>query len=112
MLSTMNVARQNFASTSDGTFAYAIGGANETGGPLATVERYDASQDQWVNLAPLPQATSDLQAVYDGNGHIFAIGGRNASGVSGNVYEYSIANNTWSTVASLPTAEADAAAVM
>ena len=111
-LSTMNVATQNFGSTSDGTFAYAIGGANETGGPLATVERYDASQDQWFNLAPLPQATSDLQAVYDGNGHIFAIGGRNATGVSGNVYEYSIANNTWSTVASLPTAEADAAAVM
>ena len=93
-LSTMNVARQNFGSTSDGTFAYAIGGTSDTGVRLATVERYDASQDLWVNMAPLPQATSDLQAVYDGNGHIFAIGGQTASGVTGNVYEYSIANDT------------------
>ncbi len=94
---------------------YAIGGkaSGGSGNGLSSVGSYNATNNRWTTLAPLPKSLYARSAVADGVGHVFAFGGIDSSGqISSQVYRYTIAQNAWDTVASLPTATDRSAAIL
>src|SRR5436190_665394 len=58
---------------------YALGGVDDRGRTVATVEAYDPATDRWVSRAAMPTARSGLGAAFLG-GRIYAIGGLSAGG--------------------------------
>jgi hypothetical protein len=93
--------------------SYAIGGQDNNGTPLATVEAYNPTANAWTFEAPLPQTLYSESAVSDGAGHIYSFGGVGANGtIINNVYRYTIATNTWDQVAAMPVGVRDSAAVL
>ncbi|MBF6611977.1 MAG: S-layer homology domain-containing protein [Chloroflexi bacterium] len=94
---------ESAAITTDGTYAYGMGGAvNFT--PTDLVTRYDPTTDTWTTLAPLPTALYDTRTAYAANtGKIYAFGGIDSSGnVVNTTYIYDIASNSWSAGANMP----------
>jgi hypothetical protein len=94
---------------------YAIGGLDDAGNVLASVERYDQVTEDWSLVAPLPAARFALAAVADSAGHIFAFGGgdtNDPASVTNTAFRYSIDSDTWDAVASMPVATRDSAAVL
>ena len=116
----LNTARwwMAYASDKSGQFGrvYAIGGLDKDGKVLASVERYDDSNNTWTLLAPLPQARYAFGASRDLSGdHIFVFGGgstNSQSSVSLTVYRYTIGTNTWDTVAPMPIATRESAVTL
>jgi hypothetical protein len=100
-LRSMNVPRAEFGGATDSNdLSYAIGGQDNNGTPLASVEVYNPSTNSWSYLAALPQALYGESAVSDGAGHIYTFGGVGAGGAITNVVDrYTIANNTWDQLA-------------
>jgi N-acetylneuraminic acid mutarotase len=96
-LRSMNVPRAEFGYATDANdLSYAIGGMDNNGTPLSSVEVYTPSTNTWSYLAPLPQALYGESAASDGAGHIFVFGGISANGaISTTVFRYTIASNTW-----------------
>jgi hypothetical protein len=93
--------------------SYAIGGQDNNGTPLATVEAYNPTTNTWSYVASLPQTLYSESAVSDGAGHIYTFGGVGANGtIINNVYRYTIATNTWDQVAPLQVGVRDSAAVL
>jgi hypothetical protein len=85
---------------------YSIGGGKgrEAVGEAPNVAlawRYIGLADTWEPIASMPSGVGDAAAVFDGNGHIFVIGGIVAVGGSRtpNVCRYDIASNSWSNTA-------------
>jgi N-acetylneuraminic acid mutarotase len=76
----MPTARVNLAAVlgSDGKI-YAIGGNDQQGKPLRSVEAFDPATNTWISRAPLPAGGGRLTAV-TARGKIYAIGGDGASG--------------------------------
>jgi hypothetical protein len=113
-LRSMNTPRASFGWATDPAFrSYAIGGLDNNGTPLSTVEVYNPTANTWTYLAPLPQALSGESAVSDGVGHLFVVGGVGVNGViSKNAYRYTIATNTWDQVAPMQVGVSNSAAVM
>jgi hypothetical protein len=113
-VASMHTPRAAFGfATDQNHLAYAIGGVDDNGTHLASMEAYTQSTNTWTRLAPLPQTLYAESAAYDGNGHIFTFGGVGANGaITTTVYEYTISTNSWSTAAPLPTAVRDSAAVL
>jgi hypothetical protein len=101
-LRSMNVPRAEFGWATDANdLSYAIGGEDNNGTPLATMEVYNPTANTWTYLDSLPQALYGESAVSDGAGHIYAFGGVGANGqINDGVYRYTIATNTWDTSAS------------
>lgn len=96
---------------------YGFGGGPGPGGPnLGYCDRYDAADDSWTVLAPLPTPVADACAAYDGAGGMLVIGGINAAGDARvtNVARYDIASDTWSDtlVPDLPVALSGARAAL
>lgn len=87
---------------------YVIGGVNVVSGgayapDVSNVSSYNPATGQWVNLAPLPQATRGAAGAYV-DGKIYVVGGANSSlGRIANTQIYDIASNTWSPGAPCPT---------
>jgi len=109
---SMSTGRAGLAVATVGNSIYAIGGRSGTGGPcsggpLASVERYDIATDTWSPVAPLPSARSDLAAATVGN-QIYVFGGCNAIGMFlSDVDVYDVSTDTWSTAPTdMPTARA------
>jgi MBG domain/Kelch motif/Immunoglobulin domain/Immunoglobulin I-set domain/Galactose oxidase, central domain len=101
-LRKMNIPRAELGSATDASgLVYAIGGQDNNGTPLATVEVYNPTNNAWTFLAPLPQALYGESAVSDGaGGHIYTFGGVGANGVITNVvYRYTISTNSWDQLA-------------
>jgi hypothetical protein len=114
-LRSMIVPRAEFGWATDANdLSYAIGGIDNNGTPLASVEVYNPTANTWTYLASLPQTLYGESAVSDGAGHIYVCGGVGASGSIGStVYRYTIATNTWDqSAASLQVAVRDSAAVL
>jgi hypothetical protein len=114
-LRSMNAPRALLGWATDPTtyLSYAIGGQDNNGTPLATVEAYNPATNTWTYVAALPQTLYSESAVSDGAGHIYTFGGVGANGAITNiVYRYTIATNTWDQVAALPIAVRDSAAVL
>ena len=114
-LHAMNMPRALLGSATDPSthFDYAIGGQNNNGTPMATMEAYNPTTNTWAYLASLPQTLYSESALSDGAGHIYTFGGVGADGaITSNVYRYTSATNTWDQVASLQVGVRDSAAVL
>ena len=96
--------------------AYAIGGLDGNGQPLASGEKLtnpDGSSGTWTPIASLPSPFYNFPAVFDGTNQIYIFGGYTdiSSGIeSASVLRYSISKNTWTAVAPLPVAVAGSCA--
>lgn len=100
---------------------YAIGGRDEDGKALRTVERYDPSTEQWEEVAPMNRARYGATAVV-WDGRILVIGGRGPEdddGVGNAEYEalssveaYVPASDTWQAFPELEDERSGAAAVV
>lgn len=113
-VASMNAARAylGYAADSSGN-AYAIGGLDDSGNVLASVERYNLGRNSWTNIASLPTPLFDFPAVFDKTNRIYVFGGYTdaISGVeSAAVYRYSTSTRTWTNLASMPIATAGSAA--
>jgi hypothetical protein len=110
----MNAARSYLGyATVGGGDAYAIGGLDQNGNPLASVETYSGDANKWSLIASLPTPLYKFPAVYNGQNYIFVFGGRTNTtlGVeTATVLRYSISGHTWTTVAPMPVAAAGSAA--
>jgi N-acetylneuraminic acid mutarotase len=92
---------------------YVIGGFDNNGQPLQTLEAYDPTAMAWSPLANMPTARGGLAAARGSDGRLYAIGGRDANGNALTTVEaYDPTSNTWTTVASLPAARKYLAATM
>jgi hypothetical protein len=114
-LRSMNTPRALLGSATDTStyLTYAIGGQDNNGTPLATMEAYNPTANSWTYLASLPQTLYSESAVSDGAGHLYTFGGVGANGtIINNVYRYTIATNTWDQVAPLQVGVRDSAAVL
>jgi hypothetical protein len=100
-LRSMNVPRADFGwATDTSDLSYAIGGQDNNGTPLSSVEVYNPTANSWTYLASLPQTLYGESAVSDGAGHIYTLGGIGVNGAITNlVYRYTIATNTWDQLA-------------
>jgi hypothetical protein len=111
---SMNSARSYLGYVSAGGNAYAIGGLDENGAPLASAERVSTEGGgSWTLIASLPTPRYNFPAAYDGHNYIYAFGGRTNTTLgteTATVLRYSISANTWTTVASMPVAAAGNAA--
>jgi len=115
-LASMSVPRSylGYAPDRSGN-AYAIGGLDESGNPLASSEVYKQDTSAWSPIASLPAARFDFPAVFDHTNYIYIFGGYTdtVSGVeSSSVLRYSVSKNTWTNLAAMPVATADSAATL
>ncbi len=93
--------RSNFGATAYENKIYAIAGESD-GKVVATMDRYDPSNDAWEQLTPKPTAVAEVSAGFLG-GRIYVPGGRLASGDVTNILEaYDPRADKWETHASLP----------
>jgi hypothetical protein len=113
-VASMHTPRESLGYATDQQgHVYAIGGIDENGTPLASMEYYTQSTNTWTFAAPLLQTLYAESAAYDGNGHIFTFGGVGAGGtILNTVYEYTIATNSWSVAGTMPIAVRDSSAVL
>ena len=115
-LASMSVPRSylGYAPDRSGN-AYAIGGLDDTGQPLASAERYSPDNNTWAAIAGLPTARYDFPAVFNRTNYIYIFGGLTdtTSGTeSATVLRYSVSANTWTAMASMPVAVAGSAATL
>ena len=95
--------------------AYAIGGLDDSGQPLASAERYSPDNNTWAAIASLPTARYDFPAVFNRTNYIYIFGGLTdtTSGTeTATVLRYSVSANTWTAMAPMPVAVAGSAATL
>jgi hypothetical protein len=115
-LASMSVARSylGYAPDRSGN-AYAFGGLDNTGQPLASAEVYNQDSSTWAAIARLPTALYDFPAVFNGANYIYIFGGR-TNAVSGTetatALRYSVSADTWTALAPMPVATAGSAAAL
>jgi len=106
----MPTARWGLAAAAVNGQIYAIGGVDNGGQSVNTVEVYDPISNSWNPPNPLgtPASMTTVRAglaVAVVNGKIYAIGGIGTGGIILNTVEvYDPSTNSWSTAASMPTA--------
>jgi len=113
-LASMSVPRSclGYAPDRSGN-AYAIGGLDDSGNPLASAERYTPDSNTWSPIASLPAARYNFPAVFDHTNYIYIFGGYTdtVSGVEiSGALRYSVSKNTWTALAPMPVATAGSAA--
>jgi non-specific serine/threonine protein kinase len=88
--------RDHLAAASDGNFVYAVGGRFLSADKnVATVDRYDPSDNSWSKLPDMPTARGDLGASVVG-GRLVAVGGESSTGVFPIVESFDINKRQWS----------------
>jgi hypothetical protein len=116
VLNPMSVPRSQLGYAPDHSGnAYAIGGLDDNGQPLSSVECYNQDSGNWGAVKALPTTLYDFPAVFDKTNYIYVFGGYTdtTSGVeSASVFRYSISGNTWTTRASMPVAVAGSTAAL
>lgn len=116
-LHSMNVARSylGYAPDKNGN-AYAFGGLDADGNPLASAERFNpVNNNAWTFIASLPSARYNFPAVFNRTNYIYIFGGLTdtVSGIeSASVLRYSVSGNSWSNMAAMPVAVAGSAAAL
>ena len=115
-LASLSVPRSNLGYAPDRSGnAYAIGGLDDTGQPLASAEVYNQDNNAWSSIASLPAARYDFPAVFDGTNQIYIFGGyTNApSGMeTADVLRYSVSAHTWTALAPMPVPVAGSTAAL
>jgi Fibronectin type III domain/Kelch motif/Putative Ig domain len=108
-LPSMLTARQQQAFASNTGVMYAIGGIDDLGNQLSSVESFAGGR--WVANTALPETLVGASAAFSGQ-DLFVFGGATSSGaVSSKVYKLSGFPTAWSTVAPMPVAVKNAAVV-
>ena len=118
-LASMSVPRSylGYAPDRSGN-AYAIGGLDDSGNPLASAERLQSGirpAGTWSPVASLPAARYNFPAVFDHTNYIYIFGGYTdtVSGVEiSSVLRYSVSKNTWTNMAAMPIPTAGSAAAL
>jgi len=116
-LHSMSVSRSylGYAPDKNGN-AYAFGGLDANGIPLASAERFNPENNSaWSAIASLPAARYNFPAVFNRTNYIYVFGGLTdtASGIeTATVLRYSVSGNSWSNMASMPIAVAGSAATL
>jgi hypothetical protein len=113
-VASMSVARAYEGYATDGGNAYAIGGIDDQGNVLASMEYFNAN-GSWVHSTAMPAARWAFPAVDDGAGHIYVFGGgstTSSASVSNTVYLYTVATKSWSTLTPMPVATRESAAAL
>jgi len=115
----MSVPRSYLGYAPDGRGnAYAIGGLDDSGNPLASAERFSPESGPagtWSPIASLPVARYNFPAVFDHTNYIYIFGGYTdtISGVEiSSVLRYSVSQNAWTNLAAMPVATAGSAAAL
>lgn len=112
----MSVARSQLGYAPDRNgLAYAIGGLDDTGIPLASGERYDLDLNAWAPIASLSSARYNFPAVFNGTNYIYVFGGRtntSAGAEIASVLRYSVSANSWTALSPMPIAVAGSAATL
>jgi Kelch motif len=104
----MFVRRERLSATTAGGLLYAIGGSDNTGTLLASMERYDPGTNTWTMLASMSAPRLEVVAG-SVNGIVYAAGGLDAGGTPVATLEaYDPATNTWTSRAPVPTPRARA----
>ncbi len=113
-LTPMSVARAYLGYAADtGGNAYALGGLDAGGHPLASAERYNPDADAWSAIASLPAPRYNFPAVSDGTNEIYVFGGSTntqTGSETADVLRYSVSGNQWTAMAPMPVATAGSAA--
>ncbi len=102
-LATMPTSRDRLALGDVNGILYAVGGQNNSGNALTTVEAYNPATNTWSEMATMPTGREDL-TVDSVNGILYAIGGDNLTTTFSNVEAYNPATNAWTEMAPMPTA--------
>ena len=115
-LASMSVPRSylGYAPDRSGN-AYAIGGLDDSGNPLASAEVYGQDSGTWAAIASLPTALYDFPAVFNGSNYIYTFGGftdTTSGTATTTVFRYSISANTWTALAPMPVPVAGSAAAL
>lgn len=95
-LTSMEKARQNHCTVSDGTkYVYVLGGM-EGEMMRSSIERYDTQENKWEFMAPMPEALIYHACVYTGD-TIVVTGGYDKTGMimKNTIYLYSVKSDTW-----------------
>ena len=78
---------------------YAVGGFDNAGTIVATVEEYNPATDTWTTKSPMSEPRAFLALAAASNGKLYAVGGDDGSGQVATVEEYDPATDTWTTKA-------------
>src|SRR5205809_355238 len=112
-LAPLPAPRQEIAVAALEGRVFAIGGFNDSGEPVASVDVYDPAANEWQSRAPLPVATHHAAAAVAA-GRLYVIGGYTGGRLrwmtSSTVYEYDPARDAWATRAPMPPARGGGAA--
>ncbi len=112
----MSVPRSYFGYAPDSSGnAYAIGGLDDTGQPLASAERFNMDANSWTSIAALPQPRYDFPAVFDHTNLIYIFGGSTNVGPgneTASVLRYSTKSHTWTNLAPMPVPASGSAAAL
>ena len=91
--------------SSDGTFAYAVGGFDSgIGAPTNAFNMYDPIGDTWTPLPNIPGAFYDAPSVYDPTTNsVYVFGGIDATFTPSNVVQiYNVGTGVWTTGTPMP----------
>ena len=115
-LASMSVPRSYLGYAVDrNSYAYAIGGLDDSRLPLSSAERYNPDKNTWSPIASLPAARYNFPAVFNRTNYIYIFGGLTdpTTGIeSASVLRYSVTGNSWTNMASMPVAVAGSAAAL
>ena len=98
-------ASESVSVSSDGTFAYAVGGFDPNiGGPTNAFNLYDPVANAWTPLPNIPGAFYDAPSVYDpATNSVYVFGGLDATFTPSNVVQiYDVGTGIWTTGAPMP----------
>lgn len=98
-----------------GGYIYVIGGQNTGSNTVATLYRYNPTNNTWTTLTSMP-AVRKLHSAVVVNGKIYVMGGTATGGIGSptsvqTTYCYDIATDIWTTLANMPLARHSHAAV-
>jgi N-acetylneuraminic acid mutarotase len=90
-------ASESVSVSSDGTFAYAVGGFDPNIGPVDSFNQYDPANNAWTPLSNIPTGFYDAPSVYAPNtNRVYVFGGFDTSFVVRDIVQiYDVATNTW-----------------
>jgi len=115
-LGSLSVPRSYLGYATDGSgTAYAIGGLDGNGLPLASAESYNQDLNTWAGIASMPTTVYNFPAVFDKTNGIYIFGGSTNTAPRSEttaVFRYSTKNKNWTAVAPLPVAVAGSAAAL
>mmetsp|Transcript_71769 Transcript_71769/g.149876 ORF Transcript_71769/g.149876 Transcript_71769/m.149876 type:complete len:624 (-) Transcript_71769:225-2096(-) len=95
-VASMGQKRMRHGSATVGGFVYVVGGKDQEGHALASMERYDAQRDAWEAVSPMLTARTGL-GVAALAGRLYVVGGRHDSGYRLRTVEcYNVQTDSWS----------------